>query len=131
MSSIGTAPPRLYPAPSPHGDLQLTGLRGWVVRRPLAVKNAYGATTGDSTDHCAQHVATAFNGEAVRRGRFHINQQEFGKLFSGGRLFRVFKIISLDRRTTTPGVCSTTALAAARQPTITSRRSMATSGPSG
>jgi hypothetical protein len=71
-----------------------------VVRRPLAVKNAYGATTGDSTDHCAQHVATAFNGEAVRRGRFHINQQEFGKLFSGGRLFRVFKIISLDRRNT-------------------------------
>jgi membrane protease YdiL (CAAX protease family) len=36
MSSIGTAPPRLYPAPSPHGDLELTGLRGWVARRPLA-----------------------------------------------------------------------------------------------
>ena len=35
MSSIGTAPPQLYPAPSPHGDLQLTGLRGWVARRPL------------------------------------------------------------------------------------------------
>jgi uncharacterized protein len=30
MSSIGTAPP-----PSPHGDLQLTGPRGWVARRPL------------------------------------------------------------------------------------------------
>ena len=36
MSSIGTAPPRLYPAPSPHGDLELRGLRGWVARRPLA-----------------------------------------------------------------------------------------------
>ena len=35
MSSIGTAPPRPYPAPSPHGNLQLTGLRGWVARRPL------------------------------------------------------------------------------------------------
>ncbi len=35
MSSIGTAPPRLYPAPSPHGNLQLTGLKGWVARRPL------------------------------------------------------------------------------------------------
>ena len=35
MSSIGTAPPRLYPAPSSHGNLQLTGLRGWVARRPL------------------------------------------------------------------------------------------------
>ena len=35
MSSISTAPPRLYPAPSPHGDLQLTGLKGWVARRPL------------------------------------------------------------------------------------------------
>jgi membrane protease YdiL (CAAX protease family) len=36
MSSISTAPPRLYPAPSPHGDLQLRGLRGWVARRPVA-----------------------------------------------------------------------------------------------
>ena len=35
MSSIGTAPPRLYPAPSPHGNLRLTGLKGWVARRPL------------------------------------------------------------------------------------------------
>jgi uncharacterized protein len=35
MSSISTAPPELYPAPSPHGDLQLAGLRGWVARRPL------------------------------------------------------------------------------------------------
>src|SRR5215213_10731684 len=36
MSSISTAPPELYPAPSPHGDLELRGLRGWVARRPLA-----------------------------------------------------------------------------------------------
>jgi hypothetical protein len=38
MSSLGTAhrAPQLYPAPSPHGDLQSTGLRGWVARRPLA-----------------------------------------------------------------------------------------------
>jgi uncharacterized protein len=36
MSSIGTARPQLYPAPSSHGDLELTGLRGWVARRPLA-----------------------------------------------------------------------------------------------
>ena len=35
MSSISTAPPQLYPAPSPHGDLQLTGLKGWVAERPL------------------------------------------------------------------------------------------------
>ena len=35
MSSIGTAPPQLYPAPAPHGDLRSTGLRGWVARRPL------------------------------------------------------------------------------------------------
>ena len=35
MSSMSTAPPEVYPAPSPHGDLQLTGLRGWVARRPL------------------------------------------------------------------------------------------------
>jgi hypothetical protein len=35
MSSTGIAPPRLYLAPSPHGNLQLTGLRGWVARRPL------------------------------------------------------------------------------------------------
>jgi heme/copper-type cytochrome/quinol oxidase subunit 1 len=35
MSSVGTAPSRLYPAPFPHGNLQLTGLRGWVARRPL------------------------------------------------------------------------------------------------
>jgi hypothetical protein len=27
--------PQLYPAPTPHGDPQLTGLRGWVGRRPL------------------------------------------------------------------------------------------------
>ena len=27
---------QLYPAPSPHGDLQSTGLKGWVARRPLA-----------------------------------------------------------------------------------------------
>src|SRR5215217_2968064 len=33
--SISSAPPQLYPAPSPHGDLELTGLRGWVARRPL------------------------------------------------------------------------------------------------
>jgi membrane protease YdiL (CAAX protease family) len=36
MSSIKTAPPQVYPAPSPHGNLQLTGLKGWVARRPLA-----------------------------------------------------------------------------------------------
>src|SRR6185437_6823613 len=36
MSSISTAPPRLYPAPFPHGNRQLTGLRGWVAGRPLA-----------------------------------------------------------------------------------------------
>jgi membrane protease YdiL (CAAX protease family) len=35
VSSISAAPPQLYPAPSPHGDLQLTGWRGWVARRPL------------------------------------------------------------------------------------------------
>jgi CAAX protease family protein len=35
MSSIRTTPPQRYPAPSPHGDLELTGLRGWVARRPL------------------------------------------------------------------------------------------------
>src|SRR5215216_1156026 len=35
MSSVSTVPPRLYPAPSPHGDLHLRGLRGWVARRPL------------------------------------------------------------------------------------------------
>jgi uncharacterized protein len=35
MSSIGTQPLRLNPAPSPHGDPALTGLRGWVARRPL------------------------------------------------------------------------------------------------
>ncbi len=35
MSSIRTAPPQSYPAPSPHGDLELTGLRGGVARRPL------------------------------------------------------------------------------------------------
>jgi membrane protease YdiL (CAAX protease family) len=33
--SIGIVPPEVYPAPFPHGDLQLTGLRGWVARRPL------------------------------------------------------------------------------------------------
>jgi uncharacterized protein len=35
MSAIGTAQPQSYPAPSPHGDLELKGLRGWVARRPL------------------------------------------------------------------------------------------------
>jgi membrane protease YdiL (CAAX protease family) len=35
MSSISAAPFQFYPAPSPHGDLQLRGLRGWVARRPL------------------------------------------------------------------------------------------------
>jgi membrane protease YdiL (CAAX protease family) len=34
MSSTSTAQPR-YPAPSAHGDLDSTGLRGWVARRPL------------------------------------------------------------------------------------------------
>jgi uncharacterized protein len=33
--SISSAPPQLYPAPSPHGDLESTGLRGWLARRPL------------------------------------------------------------------------------------------------
>jgi uncharacterized protein len=36
MSSLGTARPQLYPAPSPHGDLELRALRGWVARRPVA-----------------------------------------------------------------------------------------------
>jgi hypothetical protein len=35
MSAIGTAQPQRYPAPSPQGDVELTGLRGWVARRPL------------------------------------------------------------------------------------------------
>jgi uncharacterized protein len=35
VSPISTASPQLYWAPSPHGDLALTGLRGWVARRPL------------------------------------------------------------------------------------------------
>jgi membrane protease YdiL (CAAX protease family) len=35
MTSVNTAPSRVYPAPSPHGDLQLRGLKGWVARRPL------------------------------------------------------------------------------------------------
>jgi hypothetical protein len=35
MSSINTAQPRLYPAPSAHGNVDSTGLRGWVARRPL------------------------------------------------------------------------------------------------
>jgi uncharacterized protein len=35
MSSTNTAQPRLYPAPSAHGNLDSTGLRGWVARRPL------------------------------------------------------------------------------------------------
>src|SRR5215203_1166380 len=35
MSSTSTAPPQLYPAPSPHGDVELAGIRGWVARRPL------------------------------------------------------------------------------------------------
>ena len=34
MSSISTAPPRLYAAPSPQGP-PVNGLRGWVARRPL------------------------------------------------------------------------------------------------
>jgi membrane protease YdiL (CAAX protease family) len=33
--SISSAPPQLYSAPSPHGDLESTGLRGWLARRPL------------------------------------------------------------------------------------------------
>jgi membrane protease YdiL (CAAX protease family) len=33
--SVSTASPQRYPAPSPHGDLELTGFRGWVARRPL------------------------------------------------------------------------------------------------
>jgi uncharacterized protein len=33
--SISSAPPQLYPAPSPHGDLESRGLRGWLARRPL------------------------------------------------------------------------------------------------
>jgi uncharacterized protein len=35
VSPISTASPQLYWAPSPHGDLTLTGLKGWVGRRPL------------------------------------------------------------------------------------------------
>jgi uncharacterized protein len=35
VSPISTASPQLYWAPSPHGDLTLTGLKGWVARRPL------------------------------------------------------------------------------------------------
>jgi uncharacterized protein len=35
VSPISTASPQLCWAPSPHGDLTLTGLRGWVARRPL------------------------------------------------------------------------------------------------
>jgi membrane protease YdiL (CAAX protease family) len=35
MSSRSATPAGLYPAPSPHGDLQLSGFRGWVARRPL------------------------------------------------------------------------------------------------
>jgi uncharacterized protein len=35
VSPISTASPQLYWAPSPQGDLTLTGLRGWVARRPL------------------------------------------------------------------------------------------------
>ncbi len=34
MSSIATQP-YVYPAPAAHGDLQSTGLRGWIARRPL------------------------------------------------------------------------------------------------
>ena len=33
--SVSTVSPQRYPAPSPHGDLELTGFRGWVARRPL------------------------------------------------------------------------------------------------
>src|SRR5215208_5346180 len=33
--SISSAPPQLYRAPSPYGNLELTGLRGWVARRPV------------------------------------------------------------------------------------------------
>jgi membrane protease YdiL (CAAX protease family) len=33
--SISSVSSQLYPAPSPHGDPQLTGLRGWLARRPL------------------------------------------------------------------------------------------------
>jgi uncharacterized protein len=35
VSPISTASPQLYWAPSPHGDLTLTGVKGWVARRPL------------------------------------------------------------------------------------------------
>jgi membrane protease YdiL (CAAX protease family) len=35
VSPISTASPQLYWAPCPHGDLTLTGLKGWVARRPL------------------------------------------------------------------------------------------------
>ena len=35
MSPISTASPQLYWAPSPHGDVELAGIRGWVARRPL------------------------------------------------------------------------------------------------
>jgi uncharacterized protein len=35
VSPISTASPQLYWAPSPHGDVELAGIRGWVARRPL------------------------------------------------------------------------------------------------
>jgi len=35
VSPISTASPQLYWAPSPHGDIELAGIRGWVARRPL------------------------------------------------------------------------------------------------
>jgi membrane protease YdiL (CAAX protease family) len=35
MASVGDAKPRVYLAPSPHGNLESTGLKGWIARRPL------------------------------------------------------------------------------------------------
>src|SRR4051794_9509258 len=35
MSANQAAQPRVYPAPAAHGSPELTGLRGWVGRRPL------------------------------------------------------------------------------------------------
>jgi uncharacterized protein len=35
MASVDGAKPRIYLAPSAHGDLESTGLKGWIARRPL------------------------------------------------------------------------------------------------
>jgi hypothetical protein len=35
MASVEGAKPRVYLAPSPHGNLESTGFRGWIARRPL------------------------------------------------------------------------------------------------